>query len=105
MINQSLCNCYIVITAEDWQKFAYPASEPLLLDKLPEKAFSLWQCLCRLVELVFGDGRDGWTEDMAIIFHKLTLRHNIIRRGFGQSRMSNHSPQFDSCCCGSKTLQ
>lgn len=66
------------MAAEDWQKFAYPASEFILYDKLPDKAFSLWQCLCRMVELVFGDGRDGWTETLTKIFHKLVLRHNIL---------------------------
>jgi hypothetical protein len=31
--------------AEDWQKFAFPASEVLLYDVLLAKGFDLWQCL------------------------------------------------------------
>ena len=84
----------VCIVAEDWQKFDYPASEVILYDKLPEKPFFLWQCLCRMVELVFGDGRDGWTENISKIFHKLALKHNILVEevlGIAECRITVHN--------------
>ena len=64
--------------AEEWQKFAFPVSEVLLHDCIHEKLFGFWQCLCRMVELVFGEGRSGWTEELSRVFHNLAHRHNIL---------------------------
>lgn len=45
---------------------------------LPAKGFCLWQCLCRIIEFVFGEGRNGWTEELSAAIHKIMLQHNIL---------------------------
>ena len=53
-------------------------SEVLLHDLLSPSDFAIWQCVARIVEYVYGQGRDGWTEEAANTLHRFCLRHNIL---------------------------
>ena len=60
------------------QKFSFPASECVLGGLLPEEEYHIWILVARLTELVFGGGRDGWTQDMLDLARNIILRHNIL---------------------------
>ena len=47
--------------AEEYQKFAFPASEYVLGDVLAEEEYHLWVLVVRITEIVFGYGRSGMT--------------------------------------------
>lgn len=64
--------------AEDFQKFAFPISEVILGGLLSEEHFESWECLARIVEYLYCQGRNGWTIDSTAIFHKAVLRYNIL---------------------------
>ena len=64
--------------AEDFQKFAFPASEFVLGGVLPREEYHIWILAVRLSELVFSTGRFGWTNDMLELAKRLILRHNIL---------------------------
>ena len=66
------------VVAEEWQRFAFPVSEMLLHDIVSTTDFAIWQCLARVVEYTYGQGRDGWTEEAAHTVHRFCLRHNIL---------------------------
>ena len=53
-------------------------SEVLLHDIVSTADFAIWQCIARIVEYIFGSGRDGWTEEAANAVHRFCLRHNIL---------------------------
>ena len=53
-------------------------SEVLLHDLLSPSDFAIWQCVARIVEYVYGQGRDGWTEEAANTLHRFCLQHNIL---------------------------
>lgn len=64
--------------AEEWQKFAFPISEVLVHDLVEEEGFAIWQCAARIVEYVYGQGRNGWTKEDAEIIHQFCLCHNVL---------------------------
>ena len=64
--------------AEELQKFAFPASEYVLGGVLPDDQYRIWILAVRITELVFGPGRDGWTQEMLDLAKNLVLRHNIL---------------------------
>ena len=64
--------------AEDFQKFAFPISEVVLGGLVSEEHFETWECLARIVEYLYCQGRNGWTIDSTAIFHETVLRYNIL---------------------------
>ncbi|PFX17367.1 hypothetical protein AWC38_SpisGene18303 [Stylophora pistillata] len=58
--------------AEEYKKFAFPASEVALLDHLSQTQAQEWLCLCRIVEYLQNHARDKWSESDADTFHKMT---------------------------------
>ena len=59
-------------------KFAFPASECMLGGLLRDEEYHIWILVARLTELIFGAGRDGWTQEMLDLARNLILRHNIL---------------------------
>ena len=64
--------------AEDFQKFAFPISEVVLGGLVSEEHDETWECLARIVEYLYCQGRNGWTIDSTAIFHETVLRYNIL---------------------------
>uniref|UniRef100_A0A1X7U041 Uncharacterized protein n=1 Tax=Amphimedon queenslandica TaxID=400682 RepID=A0A1X7U041_AMPQE len=64
--------------AEEYRKFTYPASEYVLGGKLPDCHYHVWILIVRITELVFGCGRNGWTQHSLELLHNLIWRHNIL---------------------------
>jgi len=50
--------------AEEYLKFTLPASEHVLSEVLPEQHYNTWILMVRIVELVFGCCRNGWTAEL-----------------------------------------
>ena len=49
--------------AEEYQKFAYPASEYVFGGTLPDEEYHVWILIVRITELVFTSSRNGWTPE------------------------------------------
>ncbi len=64
--------------AEEYQKFAYPASEYVLGGILPDEDYHVWITIVRITELVFGSGRKGWTSESTELLRRLIWRHNTL---------------------------
>ena len=64
--------------AEEYQKFAFPASEYVLGGAIPEHNYNAWIMMVRIVELVFNCCRHGWTATSLDLLKKLIWRHNIL---------------------------
>ena len=64
--------------AEEFQKFAYPASEFVLGGLLPDSYYHSWVLFVRITEMVYNTGRNGFTADDLELFTKLIRRHNIL---------------------------
>ena len=64
--------------AEDFRKFAYPASEYCLGGLLPDQEYHAWVLLARITELLFNTGRVSWTENDSNLLYQLIARHNIL---------------------------
>lgn len=62
--------------AEEYQKFAFPASEYVLGGKLPDEHCKVWILIVRIVEMMFCTERSGWSE------HSLKLLHHLIWRQY-----------------------
>ena len=80
--------------AEEFQKFAFPISEVILGGLISEEHFESWQCLARIVEYLYGQGRNGWTIDSTAIFHEAVLRYNILieeSQGLTSCHVVNHN--------------
>ena len=80
--------------AEEFQKFAYPISEVLLGGLLTNKHFETWECLARIVEFLYCQGRNGWTVDFAAVFQQIVLRYNILleeSQGLRACHLVNHN--------------
>lgn len=60
--------------AEEFQKFACPASEYVLGGLLPDVDYRAWLSIAQITEMVYNTGRSGWSEDI-ILLEKLILRH------------------------------
>lgn len=63
--------------AEEFQKFAFPASECVLGGIIPDDEYHIWILMVRLTELFFGAGRSGWTKEMIQLAKHLVNKHNI----------------------------
>ena len=64
--------------AEEFRKFAFPASECVFGGLLPEELYDVWIVLVRITEMVFCCGRDGITTEMLKLLEKLIWRHTIL---------------------------
>lgn len=64
--------------AEEYRKFAFPASEFVFGGVLPDEIFDTWIVIVRITELIFCCGRNGITLSMLKLLHKLIWRHNIL---------------------------
>lgn len=64
--------------AEEYLKFTFPASEHILDGVLPEQHYNTWILMVRIVELVFGCCRNGWTPALVELLKQLIWRHNIL---------------------------
>ena len=79
--------------AEDWQKFAFPASELVLGGIINDQDYEAWETLPRIVEFLYYQGRNGWNLDSAIVFKDMCLRYNILleeRYGLSSCHLVNH---------------
>ena len=79
--------------AEDWQKFAFPASELLLGGIINDQDYEVWETLPRIVEFLYYQGRNGWNLNSAIDFKGMCLRYNILleeRYGLSSCHLVNH---------------
>ena len=80
--------------AEEFQKFAYPISEVLLGGLLTNEHFEAWECLARIVEFLYCQGRNRWTVDSAAVFQQIVLRYNISleeSQGLRACHLVNHN--------------
>ena len=80
--------------AEEFQKFAFPISEYVLGGLLPNNHFEAWECLVRIVEYMYCQGRSGWTVDSAAIFQEMVLRYNVLveeTQGLRSCHAVNHN--------------
>jgi len=64
--------------AEEFQKFAFPASEFVLYGLLSDNDYKVWAPIPRMVECVFSCGRNGWTDSMIQNFKSLAWRYCIL---------------------------
>lgn len=80
--------------AEEFQKFTFPISEIILGGLIPEEHFEAWECLARIVEYLYCQGRNGWTIDSTAIFHEAVVRYNILieeSQGLTRCHVVNHN--------------
>ena len=68
----------LFLSAEEYNKFAFPASEVALLNLLSQTQAEEWLCLCRIVEYLQNHARDKWSESDADTFHKMALRYAVL---------------------------
>lgn len=64
--------------AEEYSKFAYPASEAVLAGLLTEPQYEWWSCVARIEEFIQNHARSGWTEAGASTFHQVALRYAVL---------------------------
>ena len=80
--------------AEEYVKFAFPASEVVLDGLLPEREFEIWTNIARLTEMHFYSGRFGWSPEEISNSYKLSARFNILVeevQGLGMCVVTNHN--------------
>lgn len=79
--------------AEDYQKFAFPASELVLGGILNDQDYEVWETLPRIVEFLYYQGRNGWNVTSAMVFKDMCFRYNILleeRYGLSSCHLVNH---------------
>lgn len=80
--------------AEEYRKFAFPASEVVLSNVLPDEEKEIWTIVARLTEMHFYSGRSGWTDDMIEHSLQLAKRFNILVeeiQGLHMCVVTNHN--------------
>lgn len=77
----ALLTCFYFLNkiAEDFSKFAFPASAVVFQGLLPATEKEEWSCLAQLVEFVQNHARNGWSEEDAQTFHEMALRYAVLR--------------------------
>lgn len=78
MLRNIQCTLSFFVAAEEYQKFAFPASEFVLEGLLSPEHGEVWAPLPRIVEFVFNCGLNGWTEEKTELFQKLCWRFCIL---------------------------
>ena len=66
------------LPAEEYNKFAFPASEVALVNLLSQIQTEEWLCICRMVEFLQNDARDKWSESDADMFHRMAIRYAVL---------------------------
>lgn len=82
------------LTAEEYQKLAFPASEFVLKGLLPPEEYEVWAPIPRIVELIFNCGRNGFTTEAITHLKSLSWRHCILveeRYGSSECVITLHS--------------
>ena len=64
--------------AEEIQKFAYPPSQLVFGGVLSDEEYDLWLAAVRIVECLFGCGRNGIMPEMLSTLKPLIWIHNIL---------------------------
>ena len=64
--------------ADDFNKFAFPASEMVLSGLLSLDQQKEWLCIARMVEFLQNHARHGWTESDADAFQEMAFRYAIL---------------------------
>lgn len=80
--------------AEEYKKFAFPASEVVLGTLLPDDEQEIWTIVARLTEMHFYSGRSGWTDEMIQHSLQLAKRFNILVeeiQGLHMCVVTNHN--------------
>lgn len=80
--------------AEEYKKFAFPASEAVLDGLLPDREFEIWTNVARLTEMHFYTGRFGWSPEEISNSYKLSARFNILVeefQGLNMCVVTNHN--------------
>jgi len=74
------------VSAEEFQKLAFPASEFVLEGLLSLRDAEVWAPLPRIVEMVFNCGLNGWSTEMIANFTRLCWRYCIlVEEAYGES--------------------
>lgn len=68
----------IVISAEEYSRFAWPASEAVMAGLLTQSQSECWSCVARIEEFIQNHARSGWTKADADIFHQVALRYSVL---------------------------
>ena len=82
--------------AEDYSRFAFPASEVVLAGLLNESQMESWLCIARMEEFLLNHARNGWTEEEAHTFHEMALRYAVhVEEEWGPQNCLTtlHNPQ------------
>ena len=80
--------------AEEYRKFAFPASECVLGGLVDDEYFTIWVLAARMAEMVYYYGRNGWKEDDITLFDNLAQRHMILveeQLGLNQCVVTAHN--------------
>ncbi|KXJ08540.1 hypothetical protein AC249_AIPGENE10761 [Exaiptasia diaphana] len=84
--------------SEEWQKFAYSASELILAGLLPPADYHLWQLAVRMTQLIFNH-RSQWSHEDVLLFSNLANRYIILneeQQGITACRITVHNLQHIS---------
>ena len=79
--------------AEDYQKFAFPASELVLGGVINDQDYEVWETLPRIVEFLYYQGRNGWKINSATVFKDMCIPNNILLEeiyGLSSRHLVNH---------------
>ena len=79
--------------AEDYQKFAFPASELVLGGIIDNQDYEVSETLPRIVEYLYHHGRNGWSLESTMVFKNMCYRYNILledRYGLTSCHAVNH---------------
>ena len=77
---------FCLVSAEEFQKLGFPASEFVLEGLLSPSDAEIWAPLPRIVEFIFNCGLHGWTIEMIENFRRLCWRYCIlVEEAYGDS--------------------
>lgn len=80
----NFCILTYYLTAEEYQKLAFPASEYVLNELLAAEEYELWAPIPWIVELSFNCGRTGWTTEAIGHLKDFSWRHsNLTEERYG----------------------
>lgn len=63
------------MNCKEFEKFTYPVAETVLQGVFPEEELHIWYLLARMKELVYNQGRNGWTDEEIGLFRNLAKRY------------------------------
>lgn len=65
--------------AEDYARFAFPASDVVLQGLLNNEQAEYWACISRMGEFLQNHARNGWSEVDANVFNNMALRYAVLK--------------------------